>query len=180
MAVDINLLPKEEREKTSKTQLRKKVNVFSIAILVLILIVLAGVFSYWAFLKTKENSISKKIRESENQIQSLSQTESLFRILRTKGQSIAQIFSKQKNYGETLGNFSTFVPTGVYLTDFSVTEDGKLKTSGVAANSQEFSNLILTLIDKESGGKFYDQVAVDSLSGTREGGFKFTLSVHFK
>lgn len=180
MAVDINLLPEEEREKTAKERLRKRLNLTSVAVLLVTFSLLVGVFSYWGLLKKKESSVTEKIRDQEGQLQSLAQVESFFRVFKAKSQAISQIFQAQKDFGETLTNFSQFVPNGVYLTDFSVGEDGKIKTSGVAANSQEFSNLILTLIDKDGGAKFYSQISVDSLSGTQEGGLKFGLNLSLK
>lgn len=180
MAIDINLLPEEEREKTAKERLKKRLNLTSVAVLIVTLLLLAGVFSYWGFLKRKETTVTDKIRDQESQLQSLTQVESFFRVFKAKSQAISQVFRTQKDFGETLSNFSQFVPNGVYLTDFLVGEDGNVKTSGVAANSQEFSNFILTLIDKEGGGKFYSQISVDSLSGAQEGGLKFGLSLSLK
>lgn len=180
MAIDINLLPEEEREKTAKDRLRKRLNFTSVTVLLVTLLLLFGVFSYWGFLKRREAAVTEKIRDQEGQLQSLAQVESFFRVFKAKSQAISQIFKAQKDFGKTLSNFSQFVPNGVYLTDFSVGEDSNIKTSGVAANSQEFSNLILTLVDKDGGGKFYSQISVDSLSGAQEGGLKFGLSLSLK
>lgn len=180
MAVDINLLPEEEREKASQEALRKRLSIFSVVILIITVIALVSTFSFWGVQKRNEQSLKDKIKDKERQVTEYNQVESLHRVLKDKSQGLISIFSKQKDFGQLLDQFSQLIPSGVSLSDFSANETGKLTAAGKAASSSEFSNFLLTLTDKEKGGNLFSSVSIDSLSRNDKGQYQFSMSANLK
>jgi len=180
MAIDINLLPEEEREKAQTEALRKKLNIYSAVVLIITLVALVGTFSFWGVQKRNEQSLRDKIKDKERQVTEYSQVESLHRVLKDKAQGLVAIFSKQDDFGRLLDQFSQLIPSGVSLDDFSVNEIGKLTASGKAASSFEFSNFLLTLTDEGKGGQLFSSVSVDSLARNEKGEYQFSMSGSLK
>jgi len=180
MAVDINLLPEEEREKVSHEALRKRLNIFSVLILIVAGTALVGTFSYWGVQKRNEQGLKEKIKNKEAEVIGYNQVESLHRVLKDKSQGLIAIFSKQKDFGQFLDQFSQLIPSGVAFADFSVNETGKLSAAGKAASSSEFSNFLLTLTDEGKGGQLFSSVSIDSLSRNDKGEYQFSLSGNLK
>jgi len=180
MTTEINLLPEEEREKVSHEALKKRLNFFSVSLLILTAVFLVGTFSYWGIQKHNEGSLKDKIKNKEEEVIKYDQVESLYRVLKDKGQGLLAVFSKQKDFGNLLDRFSQLVPAGVEFSDFSVNETGKMSASGKAASSSEFSNLILTLTDEGKGGQLFSSVSIDSLSRNDKGEYQFSMSGSLK
>ncbi|OGD86191.1 hypothetical protein A2Z23_03180 [Candidatus Curtissbacteria bacterium RBG_16_39_7] len=180
MAIDINLLPPEEKEKASEEALRKRLNVFSILILVIIGVAIVATFAFWGIQRRNEGSLKDTIKDKERQVTEYIEVERLRRILKDKSQGLMSIFSKQKDFGQLMDQFSLLIPSGVAISDFSANEAGKLTATGKAASASEFSNFLLTLTDEEKGGNLFSTVSIDSLSRNDKGQYQFSLSAALK
>lgn len=173
---EINLLPEEERAKIVREVVKKKFNFFNIGALILITAATIVVFGYWGLVSRTNSKLNQDITQREATISNFAEVETLARLLKNKAAGLVSIFSAQADFGKMLETVATFVPSGVVLSDLTVSEAGKLTLSGEAISSAEFSSLLNAFVDPNLGGRLVSAVSVESLSRDEAGIYKFSIS----
>ena len=174
---EINLLPEEERKQAASQQLRKKLNRYSIGVLLIAVLVSAAVFGYWAQLLRTDRQLSGKIEDLSQDLQRLSNVENLARILKAKLSTIVAISGKTQNYESLMNDISQLIPSQVALSGVTVSDKGLITLTGNAVAAGEFSNLMASFLKRDSK---FTGVTVESLNRDDKGVYKFVVSVKLK
>lgn len=176
MKKDINLLPQIKQESEKEKKIKKLLTVGSPIILVVYLVLLVIVFIYWNIQVGAANDISNKINSTQQAISGQSETESLYRGIKTKANGVSQILGKHLNYAQIIAHIEQVSPPDISLTNMSIRDDGAIEISLQAPNSTVLASFINTLLDNNSGGKYFNHVKLTSLVFSHDGTYLFTLS----
>jgi Tfp pilus assembly protein PilN len=180
VAGEINLLPQREYEFQKREQVQRWLYLASVVVLILELSAVIGVFGFLGIRSLEIEGLNKQIEDTKTAIQNLSSVESLQMTLKQKASKIASITQNQRRFDKALEKVTEVMPNGVRLSGIDISDHNELSTSGEAQNSAELSSFLLNLIDEEKGGKYFDEVNVNSLSRVAGGLYDFGLNMKVK
>lgn len=172
---DINLLPEEERSAESFENFRRKLLIFSVAVLLTTGVITLALLVYYSALTSTKSKLITRIEASTQEIESLKVVEELIVVTKEKASSADKILSARLNVSDYLKEFSTMVPLGLYFSDLKVS-GGKLSASGRARNSNEVAGFISGLLSAR-GSRIVSNVNVDSLSSIEGGAYSFSVNM---
>lgn len=177
---EINLLPEEERKQVAAKKLRRRLTIYSVAAIVICAVIAVVVFSFWTMLTREEKQLTESITGFEKQIENLQNVETLARVLKSKLLAIITTSKQATDFDKILTNITQTIPSGVTLSDLTISEQNQIKFSGSAISSSEFSNLVLALLRSNVGKANFSSVSVESVTRDDKGLYKFAIAVKLK
>ncbi len=152
MGQSINLIPQEEKQEQTKTQLVKLSTVFTIILFVIV----AGISGYLFYqtysLKTQIQLHEANITDLRAQIQNQSQIEIIARNLESKYKALNSILTDRLYYSLLLKEVQARLPQTVVIEDFSITQGNAINISGTAETYIAIAEFINALTNKEFVG----------------------------
>lgn len=176
MKKDINLLPQIKQESEREKKVKKLLTVGFPIILVVYLLLLIIVFVYWNIQVSTSNDTSSRINSTEKAISDQRETESLYRGIKTKVSGVSQVLGKHLNYAQIISHIEQIAPADISLTNMAIKDDGTIEISLQAPNSTVLTAFINTLLDNNTGGKYFNHVKLTSLVFSHDGTYLFSLS----
>lgn len=180
MDKEINLLQEIVTETEEQKKNKRYITVFSPLILLIFGIIVAIVYVYSLVQISKANEINRKLKDTENLIQSLSEAESYQRGIKLKLATVKKIVSEQIDYSEVIKHLQEISPPEINYTSLSVSGEKYVEISYKAANSDLLKALINNLLDAKIGGKYFDFVKLKNLLYSRDGSYLISLIFHIK
>lgn len=174
----INLLPQLRAEDLKRLRRKKTFELLSIGVLVITLIVVVGVFAFWAVLGNEAAAVSNKIEETESAVNTFSGVESLFRGLELKLNFLGQILPARLPYSQLLEDTEELLPEGVRISEFLLDETGQILLSGIAFSYVDLGNSLEAFsAARIIAGQPIKKVTVSSIVREKGGNYKFSLKL---
>lgn len=179
MEREINLLRIKEKISAKEVRLKQFLQVGSGLLLVLYILVLGGVFSFWLIQQRESQIVGDKIKLAEGKIAGLKKIESLQVAIKGRLQTLASAFEDEElNYEDFLTQLEQLTPSGVVLADFELTKNGEITISGSADNSLSLGEFLVNLTGSKE--EDFKGIAVSSISRGQDGSYDFSLELLFK
>lgn len=174
---DIELLPREDWEKTSFGKLLKWVLTVGRYILIATELIVILAFLSRFKLDRDLTNLHEEIKEKQAKIEASSDFEEEFRFLQKRLASIEGLEKKQVVTAGVLEELSALIPLDVSLTDLSVS-DKEVSLTATALSEQGLASFLNNL---KSSDKFENLVLTQVVSGTEKGvGIQFDLTSEFR
>ncbi len=180
MDKEINLLKDIVTETEEQKKNKQYITIFSPLVLLIFGVIVAIIYVYSLMQTAKAAEINRKLKETENLIQSLSAVESYQRGIKLKLATVKKIVSEQIDYSEVIKHLQEISPPEINYTSLSVSGEKNVEVSYKAANSDLLKTLINSLIDPKMGGKYFDSVKLKNLLYSRDGSYLVSLVFHIK
>ncbi|HLC93668.1 MAG TPA: PilN domain-containing protein [Patescibacteria group bacterium] len=177
MSQSINLIPQEEKQEQTKTQLVKMSTLFAIFFLVIV-----GLVSFYYFYQV--SSVKTRIKEHESNIErlrgeiaNLSSIEITARNLDTRYQALTSIYISRVYYSLLLEEVLKHVPEVITIVDFTINTGNKITLTGESDNYIAISEFVTNLSKDD---KIFKNVTLNSVSlESRANSISFFVSVEF-
>ena len=178
MPQSINLIPQEEKQEQSKTQLVKLSTLFTILLLIVV-----GLLSAYFFYQV--TGIKGQIREHENniedlrtEIQGLSTIEISARNLDTRFHALKSIYTSRVYFSGLLDEINKHVPETIILMDMTVNPGNKVTITG---ESNDYISISKFITDLSADEKIFATVTLNSVSlENRANKITFFILVEYK
>lgn len=180
MAKEINLLQEQLQESERTILLKKYLGILSPIVLVVFSVLVIGVFVFSIMQSVKAKEMETKIKNTESNIQSLSESESYLRGIKIKLTSVNKIIKEQIDYAKIVSEIQETTPPDINFTNLSLTGDKLVEISYKAPNSDVLKNLVNGILDETSGGRYFENVKLKNLVYSRDGYYLLTLNFHVK
>ncbi|MBI3384984.1 hypothetical protein HY030_02205 [Candidatus Gottesmanbacteria bacterium] len=180
MPKEINLLKEVVTETPSQQKIKRYVTIFSPLVLLVFGVIVAAVYIYSLIQTAKATEVNRKLKETENLIQSLSEVESYQRGTKLKLATVKNIIKEQVDYAEVIKHLQEIAPPEINYTSLSVSGEKFVEVSYKAANSDLLKSLVNSLLDPKIGGRYFDQVKLKNLLYSRDGSYLVSLTFHLK
>ena len=167
---DINLIPQEEKTEQAKVKAVKSSTYVSIIIFLIV-----GAIGGYMFYQT--NSISNRIKETENNIQSLrsdvvalAKIEISARNLGLRYSTLRDIMKTRTHHSLLMQEFDTRVPDTIDITTFGIGKENTINISGTGADYISIARFINNLLNEEFLGgnenlrKVFTDVSLNSVN----------------
>lgn len=171
---EINLIPQEEKESARIELLQKRLQIFSIAFLVITAVLTILTLSFFAMSASRRTKLIVEVEDTSSQINKLKANEELVVVVKDKVSVASQIVNSRVELTRVFEKLSQLVPASVYFTDIRVAV-GKMVISGRAKTSADVAGLATSLVSA-GGSEIVSDVSVDSLSSGEDGTYMFVIS----
>lgn len=132
---EINLLPEKKRSQLRFGENQKKILLFSVAFLVLNVLVSSSVWTYVYYQSEELNKNLKEKASLEKYVESYREKILDLTALHNRIQGIKYIIDQQFDYAVGIEDFYTSLPSGISATDLKVNKQGVFSARLVAADS---------------------------------------------
>ncbi len=180
MAKEINLLQEVIIETPSQQKIKRYVTILSPLVLLIFGVIVAAVYFYSLIQTAKAAETSRKLKETESLIQSLSEVESYQRGNKLKLATVKKIIGEQVDYAQVIRYLQEIAPPEINYTSLSISGEKYIEVSYKAANSDLLKSLINSLLDPKIGGRYFDQVTLKNLLYSRDGSYLVSLTFYLK
>lgn len=174
MLEKINLFPKTKAIWEKKAKTRRWIQIGSTVFLVVYLIFLSFLFSYFLILNGEMASAQTKIENYEKQIEMLQGRETKQLLLKEKLKELVEILKSGQEPEKALQDIQSLTLEGITLTSFNYLEK-ELKVEGEAENALVFDALVKGL--EVSGKDDFNQVLFKSVNKMENGDYQFEFLV---
>lgn len=171
---DINLLPIEDKKVESFESLRKKLNLFSVFLLIFTAISAVVILVLFTSLASTQQKLFLSVEQSSLAIDSYKSREELSVVTKDKASTAFKIIAVRGNQLKALNTLSEIIPQGVYFTDLKFS-GGKAVFSGRARSSADVAGFISALVS-DRGLEILSDVSIDSLGSGESGVYTFAVS----
>ncbi len=181
MAKDINLLPDVTLKEEKEGKQQKLLTIISMAILVIGIFLLIGIFTYEYTVTETYNKLIKDNNERKNIVLSFADAELYQRNIKSKLATSTNILSAAKDFKTVVQNVEDLKPQGgITITDITIDKTNKVGINMASDNSDNFKLYIQNVLDKDKGQKYFTDIALGGVSSTREGGLQYNMSMTVK
>ncbi len=171
---DINLLADEEKQFESFDNLRKKLSVASVLLLVFTAIATLGTLAYFTTLASARGSIVDRVEAASAKVNSYKNVEELAVVTKDKVMIAGQILAARSDKVKLFNAISQLIPKTVSFSDVKVSQ-GKIVFSGQAKTSADIAALV-SGFSSAKGAEIMSGVSVDSLVSDEKGQYSFGIS----
>jgi len=172
----INLLPHEAAKKEAQERVRRVSSLGAIALLVGVGAISTGVFIFRMMASREVAALEKKIKEQRERIVAQKDIELKALTLEKKMEVLGGVLTNAPHFSVLMGTLQSLTPAEVSITNLSVLSAERATISGVATSYLGLARFIRSLRDPASGGKFFSEVDLRSVSLDAQGGLvKFSL-----
>lgn len=171
---DINLIPAQEKANVKFELLRKRLQLFSIVILVGAAVFTVATLFLFTYFASANSSLAAQVEQDSAKVNLLKGTEELLLVVGDKATAASTVLSGRQDYPNFFQKLSALVPQNLYFTDMRVAE-GKVVISGKARTSADVAGLANSLLSAK-GAELVSGVSVDSLSSDDSGIYTFVIS----
>lgn len=175
--IQVNLLPTSAFEKSAAGRIIAWFFNIGKYLLIVIELIVIGAFVFRFFLDKKLTDINEGIKEKHQQLQAFGTLEQEFLALQGKIASLKKLDKEQLPFDQSLTAISQFIPSDIYLTKFSLNQEG-LSLEALSLSEASLSTFLLGL---QQSGQFEE---IDLTSLTTEGSgkpeIKFSLTAGLK
>lgn len=177
---DINLLPQISTEQQRRQEKLNQVNLASSLVLVIFILLVMGVFIYWAFIANEIRALNRAFTDYEEQLAGKVEVEGLFSGAVYKVGQVKQLKARLYAPHQLFDDVQSLVQGRMELEDLSIEQDKKIKVSGSTASEASLKDFIDQIENLSSLGDFpVRQVSLNSLSKSEDSTYKiiFTLEL---
>ena len=171
---DINLLPSQERETVRVEGLRKRLQLSSILVLVVVAVLTILTLALFTYFAAQNSALVAQVEESSARVNQLKAQEELLVVVKDKTSTASTLVSQREVFPVFFEKLSALVPQSLYFTDMKVAED-EVVISGKARTSADVSGFVNLLLSA-TGAEIITSVSVDSLSADDSGIYTFVIS----
>lgn len=171
---DINLIPQEERASARVELLQKRLQFFSVGLLVTTAVLTILTLAFFTMFASRREQLYGEVEEYSARINKLKVQEELLVVIKDKSSVANKIVTSRVDFPKVFEKFSQLVPQGIYFTDIRVAA-GKIVISGRARTSADANGLASSLVSA-GGAEVVSDVSLDSLSSDEEGIYTFVIS----
>lgn len=176
MVKTINLLPKIAEAELKKGIYRKRVNLASIIVLITVLIIVSGVFTFRALRLNSLDTVKKSSATKESSILSMQVKEVMLRSISSKINRVVSVLNSSPKYSVYIEDLNS-LGGGVLFTDMKI-EDKTITFSALSPNSDSLTTFINNLLSPDLGGRKFKDVTLSSLSySAKEGNYKIAVKM---
>lgn len=175
----INLLPKIEVNE-EKVALTLRLRVVSIIVVALALVAEGVLLTYSLSIVDRSRNVREQITRLEETIASYKEVESQALVLKQKVRAISSIIKAEFSYPKLLSDLASLMTQDMYFTELSAESSGKVTLTGVAKSSTDLGTFIANITDPQKGGVYFSEATLGSLSGAKDGSYRFTLTLTYK
>lgn len=173
---DINLLSEETRQLESFENLRKKLSVVSVLMLVITAIGTLATLAFFTTLVSERGKLIERVEESSAKVNSYKAVEELAVVTKEKVSLSEQIISKRSDKVVLFNNLASLVPQNVSFSDVKISQ-GKIVLTGRAKTSADVAAFISALVSAK-GTQVVSNTSVDSLVSDEAGVYSFGVSAN--
>lgn len=175
---DINLLPEEERRSDKVENIKGRVTLVSIVILVLTAISAFVTLAFYTFLTNERTKLLVDVKVAVLEVESYKEVEELLVVIKDKSSSALLITDNNQDKVNLLTEFAQLIPQDVYFKDVNISESDMV-LNGLARTSADVAGLVSSLKSSAGSGIVTD-VQLSGLSTDSTGVYKFSLSTKLK
>jgi hypothetical protein len=176
MAKEINLLNEQSEESGAEKKLKQRINILSPIILLIYAVLVIGIFSYSLLQTAQASDLKKKIKNTENSIQQMSETESFLRGSKIKLAAVNTVLAQNVDYAQTIARLKEITPEELNLTAMILGGDRSVEVSYRVLNSDLVAGLINNLLNPQIGGKYFEKVKLKNLAFSKDGFYIISLT----
>lgn len=174
----INLLPQIAEKEIKTGVYKQKVNIFSIAALLVVFAIVAGLFAYQLFLATRSSALDSNTETQRQIIRDNFETEIKQRALVDKLQAVKDQFDKNKSTSAMTQKVLDLLATGkISLSKVDVDYSGGVSVSGKSNSSAEVAKFIEATTDDLAKDTIEKVVATSIIF--KEGNYQFTIRFNY-
>ena len=155
-------------------RLRKKLNLFSVFLLIFTAISAVVILVFFTSLASAQQKLLSSVEQSSLAIDSYKAQEELSVVTKDKASIAFKIIAARGNQLKALNTLAEIIPQGVYFTDLKFS-GGKAVFSGRARSSADVAGFISALVSAR-GSEILSDVNIDSLGSGESGVYTFAVS----
>jgi len=181
MKKDIDLLAaagKPEKE----FEFQPLIRVFTTVLIIIYILVLAGVFSYYFYLSQKENRVADEVSRKEKQIKRLTRIESLQATVKSRTQALNWIFEREEDrigLAESLERLKELTDERVVIKSLQVFDFGStVSLSGSVSQVTDLIHFFEQFFVNPRARKNIENLTVGRLTKNKAG-YSFTITLIF-
>jgi len=175
---EINLIPEEERKSESIENIKGKITLVSIALLVLTAISAFVTLAFFTFLINEREKHINRVEEAVIEVDSYKDVEELLVVAKDKASSALLIQKSSKDKVMLLTEFAQLIPQDVYFTDVSVNSKS-ISLNGLARTSADVAGLVSSM-KSSNGSNIVSNVQLGNLSTDNTGIYQFNMTADLK
>lgn len=162
--ISINLLP-QEIVLTEKDQIRqRKFTAFSILALIIMVVIIAAIFSIRLVQKAQLSSAAQKLNDSRQKVLSYQDTEGLVNFLKQRLSVIGGLVTQESKQATSYNLVTALTPPGINLLALSVNKDGKIIVSAQSSDIGTLDLFFSNLTDPSKNQSKVKKINIDSLT----------------
>lgn len=171
---DINLLSQEDKQYESFDNLRKKLSLLAVMLLVVAAIATLATLAFYTSLVSARDKIITRVEDASAKVNSYKNVEELAVVTKEKVQVASLVLSTRSDKVKLFNALSQLVPQNVSFSDIKVSQ-GKMVLSGRAKTSADVAGFIAALTSTQ-GTQILKGISVDSLVSDEGGIYAFGIS----
>ena len=173
---DINLLSVEDKKYEGFENLRKKLSIFSVLLLVFTAISTLATLAYFTTLASARSKLIIQVEDASSKVNSYKGVEELAVVTKEKAMIVEQITLQRLDSVKFFNQLSQIIPQDVSFSDVKISQ-GKGVGNGRARTSADVAGFISALVSAR-GGEIVSDVSIDSLVSEESGVYAFGVSAN--
>lgn len=171
---DINLLSQEEKKDESFENLRKKLSVGSVLLLVFTAAATLATLAYFTKLVSVRSGLISRVEEASFKVNSYKSVEELVVVTKEKAAISNEMIAKRSDKVEVFNTLAEIVPQNVTFSDVKISQ-GKFVVNGQAKTSADVAGFVSSLLSAK-GAEVLADISIDSLVSDEKGVYSFGIS----
>ena len=152
----------------------------SLVLLVLYGLAVLAVFSYSFVLKKESDVLAERTSQTKERIEKFQPVETKQVYIKSKIESLTEIFASQRENQKIIEAVFTFLPEGISVTGFSIGEKGWVTFSGQSKSFERLKNFFANFETAPKIGELeVKEAKVESVSFNYKEGYSFKISLLF-
>ena len=173
---DINLLAQESKQYESFENLRKKISVAAVILLVVVSIATLATLAFFTNLVMARGKLIARVDEAAVRVNDFKAVEELAVVTKEKASLAQEIINRRSDKVGFFNNLAQLVPQNVSFSDIKISQQ-RVTISGQAKTSADIAALVSGLLSSQ-GATIVSGVSVDSLVSGEGGRYSFGLSAN--
>ena len=173
---DLNFLASKQAEYRQRARRLFLIQTSSLALLVIYVVALGGLFAYSFYLSRERASLESQVKSVMAEVEQLSSVEAKYVFIKTKAEALGPVLASQQKNQELVEAIFTLIPEGVSVSGLQVNEAGNITFSGEAKTFAALSRFLANL----EQGRLTPTVRVayakiGGVSLQSDGGYSFSI-----
>ncbi|OGD85904.1 hypothetical protein A2164_02965 [Candidatus Curtissbacteria bacterium RBG_13_35_7] len=171
---DINFIPEAEKSTDSINNIKGKLTVVSIVILILAAIAAFVTLSFFAYYISQRDKLVSRVEDASEVVNNYKEVEELLVVTKDKAISATQIRKSRLDSVNVLTTLAEIIPKDIYFSSVKIGVEG-ITFTGKGRTSADVAGLVSALKSGE-GTKILSEVSINSLVRDSNGGYSFGLT----